>query len=182
MHSPNEQNQSFGNWEQSLVSFSKTTKNWLDIISGISIPRMFFNFPQPLKVTEEQLIEVFHTQCCKKTGLALCVMMPENIGYGATTKSRITGKTFMSLPKVVVLKQRVGSLVRGGSTAGDVNFFSFFFLCCCCCLCCLCFWARDPGISTSSCFVDPWALAILRNWTFTAPHSYQTTETLKNKI
>lgn len=89
---------------------------------------MFFNFPQPLKVTEEQLIEVFHTQCCKKTGLALCVMMPENIGYGATTKSRITGKTFMSLPKVVVLKQRAGSLVRGGSTAGDVNFLSFFFM------------------------------------------------------
>lgn len=83
---------------------------------------MFFNFPQPLKV-----IEVFHTQCCKKTGLALCVMMAENIGYGATTKSRITGKTFMSLPKVVVLKQRAGSLVRGGSTAGDVNFFSFLF-------------------------------------------------------
>lgn len=55
------------------------------------------------------------------------MMMPENIGYGATTKSRITGKAFMSLPKVVVLKQRAGSLVRGGSTAGDVNFFLFFY-------------------------------------------------------
>lgn len=36
--------------------------------------------------------------------------------YGATTKSRIAGKTFMSLSKVVVLKQQAGSLVRGGAT------------------------------------------------------------------
>lgn len=54
-------------------------------------------------------------------------MMPENIGYGATTKSRIIGKTCMSLHKVVVLKQRVGSLVRGGATAGDMNLFVCFY-------------------------------------------------------